>query len=697
MHTNAPLGLALIGCGEVTRAKHLPALRRVAGFRVLALADRDAGRRERVGDLFHIPCRVPGVEAALALDGIDAVGVAVPPESHAEVAIAALEAGKHVWIDKPLALTAEESLRICDAAARSSRVVMIGFHMRYHRLVGALRAAIRGGRLGEIESIRSVWNSPRADLGLPAWRRRRETGGGALIEIGVHHFDLWRYLLDAEVREVFAVTRDGERDDENAVVTGVMENGILAAAILSERTSHEIEIEVCGSAGRMRAGCLRFEGLDVAPLAEVPGAPRARLRQLAHLARELPGGLASMARGGEYRESYRAAWESFAQAAQGRASEVCGPAEGLRAVEVAAAAVESRWRHAPVTLRRAELPARVEPAPAQVGQASRPAEPPSGASPRRAGLEVCPTPFFSVVVPTFNRPAALVELLEALCAQEYPRGRFEVVLVNDGGESLDDALAPFHGRLRIKLLSQDRAGCAAARQRGASHAAGRWLAFTDDDCRPASDWLRRLEETSITAPDCAIGGMVFNGLRGNLFSEATQAMLDYLDSQFNGSGENRYFPTNNLAFPAAAFAAVGGLDPRWPVAGGEDRELCARWRRSGYRMVRAEGAVALHYHELNPGSYWRQHFHYGRGAYLFRARLAASGGPAPPLEPRRFYARLPMFPFRRYRLGTAARLAALLVVAQAANALGFVWQAAREALGGRLAGRGAAAPAGTLP
>jgi predicted dehydrogenase/glycosyltransferase involved in cell wall biosynthesis len=646
---------------------------------VLALADSDAGRRDHVADLFHVPYRVSGIETVLALDGIDAVGVAVPPESHGEVAIAALEAGKHVWIDKPLALTAEECLRICEAAARTSRAVMTGFHMRFHRLVGGLRAAIRSGRLGKIESIRSVWNSPRADLDLPGWRRRRETGGGALIEIGVHHFDLWRYLLEAEVREVFARARDGERDDENAVVSGVMENGILATAILSERTSHEIEIEVCGSAGRVRAGCLRFDGLEFVPVAEVPGSPRARLERLAQFAGELPRGAASMLRGGEYRESYRAAWESFARAAQGRVSAACGPAEGLRAVEVAAAAVESRLRHAPVAVRRAELPARVETAPAPAAEPS--AEP--------------GPPFFSVVVPTFNRPAASAGLLEALCAQDYPRSRFEVVLVNDGGGCLDDVLAPFHGRLRIKLLSQGRAGCAEARQWGVAHAAGRWLAFTDDDCRPAPGWLRRLEETCSAAPDCAVGGRVFNGLRGNLFSEATQVMLDYLDAQFNGSGEGRYFPTNNLAFPAEAFASVGGLAPRWPAAGGEDRELCARWLGAGYRMVRSEGAVVLHCHELNPASYWRQHFHYGRGAYLFRARLAATGRPAPPLEPGRFYLRLPLFPFRRYRFGTAARLAALLAVAQVANALGFVWQAAREAFGGRPAGHDAAA-AGTL-
>jgi len=56
-----------------------------------------------------------------------------------------------------------------------------------------------------LESIRTIWNSPRADSGIPDWKRRRADGGGSLVEIGVHLFDLWRYLLGTEVEEVFAL------------------------------------------------------------------------------------------------------------------------------------------------------------------------------------------------------------------------------------------------------------------------------------------------------------------------------------------------------------------------------------------------------------------------------------------------------------------------------------------------------------
>jgi predicted dehydrogenase/glycosyltransferase involved in cell wall biosynthesis len=667
------LGLALIGCGEVTRAKHLPALRRVPGVRVVAVADPLAAQRERVADAFRVPYRVAGVEAALALPGVDAVGVAVPPEQHAAVAIAALRAGKHVWIDKPLALTVADSLAIMRAAEETSAVAMIGFHMRYHRLVGELRSFVRSGHLGRIESIHSVWNSPRDGEGLPAWRWRREHGGGALIEIGVHHFDLWRFLLDTEVVEVFASSRDGERDDENAIVTATLENGVLATASLSERTSHQIEVEICGSAGRVRAGCLRFDGLEFVPRGDALGTLRSRQRRAGQLLASLPRGMVSMARGGEYRESYRSAWTQFVRMAQGARPPECLPVEGLRATEVALATVTARTRHAPVRVVRTAGPRAIETVAAGCSEES---------SPRRGTAAALEEPgnagglAFSVVVPTFRRSAALRELLAALAAQRLPHDRFEVVVVNDGGtDPLAGVIAPFREHLNIVLLEDGHRGCAGARQAGVAAARGRWLVFTDDDCRPTPEWLLRLEERCRQAPGCAIGGMVINGLPDNLYSEATQLTLSCLDERLNGGGACRFFPTCNLSFPGSSYAMVGGLDAHWPIAGGEDRDLCERWLRAGFRIVRADDCVVLHYHKLNLRSYWRQHFNYGQGAHLYRTRCASVVGSAPGLEALRFYMLLPASAFRRYRGLKAIRLSLLLALGQAANALGFAWQA----------------------
>ena len=99
-------------------------------------------------------------------------------------------------------------------------------------------------------------------------------------------------------------------------------------------------------------------------------------------------------------------------------------------------------------------------------------------------------PFFSIIVPTYNRPRQLADCLRALSALDYPRRRFEVIVVDDGSASpLAEVVAPFHPLFRLTLVTQDNAGPAAARNTGAALAQGEFLAFTDDDCLPSGRWL----------------------------------------------------------------------------------------------------------------------------------------------------------------------------------------------------------------
>jgi len=341
-----------VGCGEVTRFKHLPALRRVPGVEVAAIADLEADKRDAVGDRFGIAQRFTDVEALLRGAELDAVGVCVQPSRHAEVALAALQAGKHVWIDEPLALDHGQGAALVESSRGANLRVMVGSHMRFHRLAQAALPVLRRGALGRIESIRSVWNSPRRDEAVPAWCRRRAEGGGVLVEIGVQHVDLWRYLLGSEVHEVFAKSRNGTREDESAVVSAVLANGVLAVAILSERTSHAIEVEIAGDRGRLRLDLLRFDGLELFSAADVPGRPATRVKRLWSFFRALPAGVASAAIGGSgYLDSYRVAWSHFIDGIAENKPVEPTPEEGLRATEIMLAAVESRATGRPVLLK----------------------------------------------------------------------------------------------------------------------------------------------------------------------------------------------------------------------------------------------------------------------------------------------------------------------------------------------------------
>src|SRR3989304_889775 len=129
-----PVKLGLIGWGGVAENIHLPALRHGADAHVVAAAETDPDRLNRVARRFHINDRYTHFLDLLANPAIEAVAICVPAQFHVDVALAALDAGKHLLIEKPLALSVEESDRLIERAARFPKLkIMVGFNMRWHR------------------------------------------------------------------------------------------------------------------------------------------------------------------------------------------------------------------------------------------------------------------------------------------------------------------------------------------------------------------------------------------------------------------------------------------------------------------------------------------------------------------------------------------------------------------------------------
>ncbi len=295
-------------------------------------------------------------------------------------------------------------------------------------------------------------------------------------------------------------------------------------------------------------------------------------------------------------------------------------------------------------------------------------------------MKMAETPFFSIVIPTYNRPAQLASCLQACARLDYPHDCFEVIAVDDGGITpLDDVIARFHGLLRLKLLRQSNAGPAAARNRGASEARGEFLAFTDDDCAPAPQWLQAMAAQFVASPDCAVGGKTLNALTHNRYSTASQHLISYLFSYYNVVPHAaQFFPANNLAFPAGGFQAIGGFDVTYPRAAAEDRELCDRWLYHGHRMIYAAEAIVYHAHDLTFRMFLRQHFHYGRGAFCFHQIRARRGQHHVKVEPPAFYFNMLRYPFVNARGANALILMLLIAVTQVANVAGVLWERTRE-------------------
>jgi GT2 family glycosyltransferase len=265
--------------------------------------------------------------------------------------------------------------------------------------------------------------------------------------------------------------------------------------------------------------------------------------------------------------------------------------------------------------------------------------------------------------------------LQALAEQAYPRDSFEVIVVDDGSANPPrEIVASFAEALSVTLLVQKRGGPSAARNTGASRARGEFLAFTDDDCAPAREWLQNIAARLTALPTCLVGGRTINALTENIYSETSQALIDVIYAHFNRDAHNAQFlASNNIAMAAAQFHELGGFDPNFQYA--EDRNFCERWIRQGYRMIYAPEVIIYHRHHLTARSLWRQHFHYGRGARAFHQTNKRHG--AKFLVDWGFYFSIFRFPLAKEAGLRALSMTALMAEIQLANATGFFFQATK--------------------
>jgi glycosyltransferase involved in cell wall biosynthesis len=289
-------------------------------------------------------------------------------------------------------------------------------------------------------------------------------------------------------------------------------------------------------------------------------------------------------------------------------------------------------------------------------------------------------PFFSIIVPTFNRPFALAHCLQSLAHLDYPRNRFEVIVVDDGSKSSTEAIvSSFCNQLNLTLITQAHSGPAIARNKGAKHAKGQLFAFTDDDCSPAADWLKTLAVRSKESPDSMIGGQTLNVLLHNPYSTASDLLIRYLYAYYNVNPDQaRFFTSNNIALPKDCFRRIGGFDKLFRRAGAEDREFCERWLRHGFRMTYAPEALIYHAHPLRLHSFCRQQFNYGCGAFRFHQLRARLGLQHLKIESLSFYVNMVRYPLSEIWGPKKYLLLALIILSQGANAIGFFWEMVRQ-------------------
>jgi predicted dehydrogenase len=251
--------VGVAGCGTIARQVHLPLLQRRRDVKLVAISDSD---RDALAEA-ELRCRgaqpYRSIEDMLREAELDAVVVALPPTLHASAACAILESGLHLYLEKPMAPTLDDGAAIMRAWQRSGRVGVMGFNCRANPLYLRLRELMHSGRAGTVVYLQTFLAS--AARSLPAWKRQRASGGGVLLDLGVHHIDLIRFLTGREITGVRASVLSRMSEQDTALLELQLEGGIGAHAFFSLAAAEGDQVEVHGDVARLSVA--RYTSLDV--------------------------------------------------------------------------------------------------------------------------------------------------------------------------------------------------------------------------------------------------------------------------------------------------------------------------------------------------------------------------------------------------------------------------------------------------
>ena len=224
MSSDRIIRIGIIGAG-FARTTQIPGFQACPGAKIVAIASAHRENAEKVARDFGIDHVESGWRALVARDDIDLVSIVTPVVTHHEITLAALDHGKAVLCEKPMAMNADEAKSMTERAREAGVLALIDHELRF--LPGRLkmRELLRRGEIGKVRHARTTFRSDsRADPERPwNWWSDSKQGGGALGAIGSHLIDGWRWLLETEVTEVSGnlVTHIRERKDGSGQVRQV--------------------------------------------------------------------------------------------------------------------------------------------------------------------------------------------------------------------------------------------------------------------------------------------------------------------------------------------------------------------------------------------------------------------------------------------------------------------------------------------
>jgi predicted dehydrogenase len=223
------LKAALVGVGVAGQVGHIPAWKKLEHVELVALCDRDLEKATRVAQRFGIPTATSNFEDILGDPEIDLVDVCTPNFLHAPLTIAALESGKHVLVERPIARTAAEAEKMVKAAEKADRHLACALSHRFREDTKILKRFVDRGELGDVFYSKTGWLRQRTDWRTEEWRQQKSvSGGGVLMDLGVQMLDLALHVLgNPKVESVSASAhRAGKAEVEDSLVALLRLEGV---------------------------------------------------------------------------------------------------------------------------------------------------------------------------------------------------------------------------------------------------------------------------------------------------------------------------------------------------------------------------------------------------------------------------------------------------------------------------------------
>jgi predicted dehydrogenase len=246
-----PVRIGIVGAGRIAQVTHLPILLKSKAAEVVAVCDRDRQKPKLVAEKFGIRQSFVDMGTMLSQTDLDAVVICASTDAHKDLAVAALEAGKDIFIEKPIARTFAEAAAIAEAAKQNKRKVMVGMNQRFRPDTLALKAFLDAKEIGKLMYSRAGWLRKRSSDS--SWFTNKEkSGGGVFVDLGIVMLDLSLWLHGyPEVTRVSAslFKQKTKTVEDTSLVTLTLGNGCTIILEVSWSMHIDDDIHYCYTFG----------------------------------------------------------------------------------------------------------------------------------------------------------------------------------------------------------------------------------------------------------------------------------------------------------------------------------------------------------------------------------------------------------------------------------------------------------------